>query len=200
MKKLIGFITFILALSVAFTTHKQDVYAVEDPIVVEITAEHFPDDAFRNLLLYGCNYDFSTDPATEIYYDANQDGALSKQELENITYFNIGNSLITDLTGIEYFTSIVELNCQHNLIKKLDLSKNTELLYLNCYHNQLEGILDLTNNKKLIGIATHNNPALTGVIAPNSYDLETLNIENTAVSQVDVSVYPKLSSLNCGLI
>ena len=193
MKKLIS-VLIILALIMV----PSSIVAVADtdPIVVEINSENFPDPAFRNILLNESYYDWSTTPATEYHYDMNQDGYFSESELANITYLIVGDRFITSLKGIEYFTSLVELNCQYNSIVSLDLSKNTELMYLNCYHNMLQGPLDLTKNEKLVGIACQNCPGLTEIVSPVLNDLEVLSFENTGITSIDTSKYPKLSRIS----
>ena len=172
------------------------VFAEEDPIVVEINEENFPDPVFRNMLLNGTYMDWSQMPPVEYYYDKNRDGFLSKGELESITYLIVADMGIFNLTGIEYFTSLVELDCQYNVITKLDLRKNTELIYLNCYHNMLIGTLDLSNNTKLIGISAHSNPFLTDIKTDKIDTLESLNFDNTPIKQLDTSKYPNLANLS----
>ena len=47
---------------------------------------------------------------------------------------------ISDLTGIENFTSLTYLNCRYNLLDSLDVSQNTSLWYLDCNNNQLTSL------------------------------------------------------------
>ncbi|MFR0796580.1 MAG: hypothetical protein ACLSHG_10055 [Oscillospiraceae bacterium] len=56
---------------------------------------------------------------------------------------NCSNYGIADLTGIEYFTELVALNCENNKLTALDVSKNTHLSEIYCGGNQL-ATLDLT--------------------------------------------------------
>ncbi|NBW59711.1 MAG: hypothetical protein EBR41_03990, partial [Crocinitomicaceae bacterium] len=44
---------------------------------------------------------------------------------------------ISNLRGIEAFTSLTGLHCNSNKLTSLDLSKNTALTYLECSFNQL---------------------------------------------------------------
>ena len=55
---------------------------------------------------------------------------------------------ISDLTGIEAFTSLTELYCGGNQLTSLDMSSNTALLWLACIDNQLTS-LDVSNNTAL---------------------------------------------------
>ena len=52
---------------------------------------------------------------------------------------------ITDLTGVEAFTSLTYLKCHDNQISSLDISQNTDLIELNCHHNLLTS-LDVSQN------------------------------------------------------
>jgi len=88
---------------------------------------------------------------------------------------------ISDLTGIEYFTDLVHLDCHFNLLTSLDMSSNPDLDFLYCSHNQITSIdvsqntildelvcfnnqlisLDLSNNTALADMACFNNPNLS---------------------------------------
>jgi Leucine-rich repeat (LRR) protein len=64
-----------------------------------------------------------------------KNGVVLNTSIATITSLNVSNSSITDLTGIQGFTALTTLNCSGNLLKKLDLSKNTTLTTLNCSNN-----------------------------------------------------------------
>lgn len=89
----------------------------------------FPDAAFRTLLAETA--------------DVNGDSRLSALELRHVSELNCSNLGIADLTGIEYFTELVALNCENNKLTALDVSKNTHLSEIYCGGNQL-ATLDLT--------------------------------------------------------
>lgn len=81
---------------------------------------------------------------------------------------------ISDLTGIEAFTSLTELYCSENNLTSIDLSKNLSLEALGCYENKLTR-LDLSVNKALTDL-----------------DCSANNL-----SQLDLSKNISLSSLEC---
>jgi Leucine-rich repeat (LRR) protein len=63
---------------------------------------------------------------------------------------------ISNLTGIEAFTSIVELYCNGNQLTSLDVSSNTALTILSCRNNQLTS-LDVSSNTVLTQLFTNDN-------------------------------------------
>lgn len=65
--------------------------------------------------------------------------------LKNIKELDVSNSNITNLAGIEYFTSLEKLNCSHNKLQELDLSSNINLKALDVSYNALK-TLDLSHN------------------------------------------------------
>ncbi|RXM48291.1 T9SS type A sorting domain-containing protein [Flavobacterium sp. YO12] len=64
-----------------------------------------------------------------------KNGAVLNSSINTITALDISNSSITNLTGIQGFTSLTNLNASGNLLQKLDLSKNTALNNLNAANN-----------------------------------------------------------------
>lgn len=87
------------------------VHAEEDNIVVEINEETFPDPVFREHILTGYHYIWDEEGnQIQVVYDANQDGKLSESEIANIQQMLVPEMAIYDLTGIEYFTSLIELS------------------------------------------------------------------------------------------
>ncbi|MBB2183572.1 S-layer homology domain-containing protein [Lachnospiraceae bacterium MD1] len=90
--------------------------------VDSITINHFnfPDEQFRSFLLNSS-------------YVA--DGKLTVEAIANITVLDVSNKFITDLTGIEYFTELTNLNCSSNSLSRLDVSKNTKLTTLDARRN-----------------------------------------------------------------
>ena len=66
---------------------------------IEINAENFPDENFRNWLL---NQDYG------------KDGVLTKEEIKNVTSIYVSNRNIKSLKGIEYFVALTDLDCDIN--------------------------------------------------------------------------------------
>lgn len=96
---------------------------------VTLDEKTFPDAAFRALL------------AETV--DGNDDSLLSTLETRRVSELNCSGCGIADLTGIEYFTQLVALNCENNELTALDVSKNKLLSEIYCGGNRL-ATLDLT--------------------------------------------------------
>lgn len=87
-----------------------------------------------------------------------------------------GIQAISDLTGIEAFTSLTLLDVSQNSLSTIDLSSNTALVSFNCSFNSLT-CLDLSNNPNLTSVDCSNN------------NLTKLNLKN--------GFNPILTSMNC---
>lgn len=94
------------------------------PNAVGINVHNFPDDKFREFLL---NMPFG------------KDRVLTEEEIEGITSMDVSNLGISDLKGIEHFTSLKKLLCYKNKLTSLDLSANKQLTEVDCYSNQIIG-------------------------------------------------------------
>jgi Leucine-rich repeat (LRR) protein len=81
-----------------------------------------------------------------------KNGYVLNSSIASVTTLNISNSSLTDLTGIEGFTSLKTLNCSNNLLKRINLSKNTALTIFDCSNNadltciQVENVTTANNN------------------------------------------------------
>ncbi|MEM6719923.1 MAG: matrixin family metalloprotease [Bacteroidota bacterium] len=112
--------------------------------------------------------------------DNTLDGNVLTSDISSITSLDVedtdGNldNDITDLTGIEDFTSLVTLNCRGNNLTSLDVSNNTNLEELSAGTNSNLATLTLSNN-------------------PN---LKFLYLEITKVNNIDFSLMPNLEELN----
>ncbi|CAA0243399.1 T9SS type A sorting domain-containing protein [Tenacibaculum maritimum] len=123
---------------------------------------------------------------------------------------------IKDLTGIEAFKNLVELDCSYNRISYLVLSNNPKLKIVNANNNQifyaslfsctelkelkietnLVPNLDLSENTKLEVLHCSNN-SLQELSAPNSPIFNILTCSNNQLTTLDTSNNPNLNSLKC---
>ena len=52
---------------------------------------------------------------------------ITAEKIAATTSLNVSYKGIANLTGIEHFTALTELNCTRNLLTSIDVSKNTAL-------------------------------------------------------------------------
>ena len=143
-------------------SHKEThpIPVLESGIAIDET--NFPDANFRQFVLDN--------------YDKKSNKLLSDEEIAAVTHMDIDEKEIADLTGIEYFTALKNLNCYNNKLKALDLSKNTALQSLACQNNQLKA-LDLSKNT----------------------ELHLLGCGDNQLTELDLSKNTKLITLDCYL-
>ena len=130
---------------------------------------YVPDDNFEQELI-------------NLGYDNVLDDYVTTANINTVTYLQLDNLNISDLTGIEGFFALQSLSCKYNPITSLDLSNNTLLSNLNCRDTDI-----ITLNI--------SNTAFTGTI-PGSvcnfghcYMLEHLIVNNTNVEFIDAMEY-----------
>jgi len=88
-------------------------------------------------------------------------GSVPTLNINTVDVLFIPNQNISDLTGIEDFTSLEEVNCSNNNLTFLDLSSNLLLEEVICSDNQII-TLDLSNCPNLVWFECENN-ALTSL-------------------------------------
>ncbi|MBO4870527.1 MAG: leucine-rich repeat domain-containing protein [Muribaculaceae bacterium] len=132
---------------------------------IVIDEVNFPDANFRNWLLsqsYG------------------SDGALTDEEIADITSIDVSRKKIADLTGIEHFTALTGLRCYNNKLTALNVSHNTALTELYCYDNQLTS-LDVSQNTALTHLGCDNNQ-LTALDLSHNTALTHLDCYNNQIN------------------
>ena len=143
--------------------------AQADPVdseFVEINDTNFPDPDFQKYVKDKIDTADTT--------SGQKDGKLSKAERDAVTEISITNTNCTDLTGIAYFANLTELNCYHNKLTTLDVSKNAKLSALRCYNNGMDELN--------LGDITH---------------LTLLECNDNNLTELDVSKNPDLEELQC---
>ena len=144
------------------------VSAQADPVdseFVEINSTNFPDQDFLQ---------YVKDNIDKADTTGQKDGKLSQAERDAVTEISITNTNCTDLTGIAYFANLTELNCYHNKLTTLDVSKNAKLSVLRCYNNGMDELN--------LGDITH---------------LTVLECNDNNLTELDVSKNPDLEELQC---
>jgi len=111
------------------------------------TQTYVPDDNFENALI-------------NLGLDNILDNYVATVSIDTVTILDVSSENIADLTGIEDFTALLELNCSENQLSELDVSHNTYLSTLDCSHNYLTS-LNLSQNTALTLLRCYNNQLST---------------------------------------
>ncbi|BBF44036.1 hypothetical protein lbkm_2724 [Lachnospiraceae bacterium KM106-2] len=169
---------------------------------VTIDETNFPDSIFRDIIKG---------------YDSDNNDILSRDEIEQVQTLDIENKGITRLDGINYLTSLYELNCSGNKLTSLDVTKLSELEILKCGKNELTTLnvsglsrltnllcennnlnkIDLTGVTRLTKLECNNNE-ITSLDVSKLTRLDTLVCSNNMISKLDLSNSKSISMLFCG--
>ena len=147
---------------------------------VAIDNNNFPDANFRTIVEG---------------FDTNNDSSLSDTEIAAVKKINCFRKRITNLKGIEYFTSLNNLWCAENKLTALDVSKNTALTDLYCSSNQLT-TLDVSKNTALTDLDCGRNQ-LTMLDVSKNTALTYLSCGYNQLTTLDVSKNTALTYLSC---
>ena len=151
------------------------------------------------------------------------DGKVKIENIDTVTILsNFGSTTslygrnISDLTGIESFISLKDLDvannqllnidlsqnlqlevlrCQENQISNLDVSNNNLLSYFDCSSNQISS-LDVSNNNLLTDLSCGYNQ-ISNLDVSNNIQLERLYISQNQISTLDVSDNNLLTTVWC---
>lgn len=118
----------------------------------------------------------------DLGYDSVVNGKVPTSNITGITHLLIGNKAVSDLTGIESFSSLQWLDCKDNSLLELDLTNNDSLLYLDCANNLLN---HLKLGTSLNELRCYSNN-ITSLDLSNSIDLTFLNCSNTRLECLNV--------------
>ena len=106
-----------------------------------------------------------------------------------------GGLNISNLTGIEAFTALIDLHCHSNQLTSLDVSSCTALTTLGCYGNQLTS-LDVSGCTALTTLGCDFNQ-LTSLDVSACTALTALYCQGNALTSLDVSGCTALTDLVC---
>lgn len=128
--------------------------------------------------------------------NTNSDSEIQVSEAAAFTGDIFASSLgITDLTGIEAFTSLNGLYVGNNNLSTLDLSANTTLTFVDCSGSGLSSI-SITNCTALEGINCNTNN-LTSLDVSTNTALTAINCSGNDLTSLDVSNNLLLSNFSC---
>jgi PKD repeat protein len=151
------------------------------------------------------------------FIDTNFDDEIQCAEAAAfVGQINVSGLGIADLTGIEAFTSLLDLRCQNNSLTSLNVSANTALTFLQCSYNDLTSLdvssntllnylqcdsnlltsLDVTNNPSLIDLRCNLNQ-LTTLDLSNNVSILTLLCAQNNLTSINVSNCINLGVFDC---
>jgi hypothetical protein len=178
-----------------------------------------------SFLFYSCSKDIEVINIPDINFekaliklelDKEQDGKLKvTDDVKNTVNLNLEGSNISNLTGIEVFTSLRNLNCGVNNLQSLNLSNNINLEELLCKSNKLK-ILDLSKNTKIIKLDFRLNKLdsinllsntslkelygdlnnLTSLNLTNNFKLKILSIWGNKITSINLLNNSSLKEVN----
>jgi len=127
--------------------------------------------------------------------DTNNDGEIQVSEAQTILSLEINNKNISNLTGIEAFVNLVNLECDNNLITNINLNQNINLKYLDCSNNLLTS-LDVTQNTNLLRNFCRDNQ-LSNLNLSQNVLLNMLICRSNQLTSLDVTQNSNLIHLDC---
>lgn len=123
-------------------------------------------------------------------------GKIATSNISKVTYLDLSNSNIKDLTGIEKFTALTYLDCNFNQISNINVSQNKLLTKLSLHDNQLTS-LDVSSNKDLYNLTFSLNQIKTIDLSQNK-NLHIVAADRNLLNNIDVSANPAIEILFCG--
>lgn len=147
-----------------------------------------------------CRYTSIPDPNFEAelealgYDDISADGKVPTALIEVVSNLNVSNKSITDLTGIEDFTTLTNLTVSDNNLGTLDVSNNINLITLDCQFAGLSA-LDVSANVALKNLYANGN-TISSINLTNNTELVQLGMYDNDLSVIDVTSNTKLTTLD----
>lgn len=158
--------------------------------IVNAQIVNIPDAEFKDRLLTGGGIDENLE---YIDIDANNDGEIQYSEAQMVYMLNVGADQISDMTGIEAFTNLIDLQCYENNINTLDLTALVNLKSLSCRDNRLSS-LNVSGLVNLESLSCSNN-YLSSLNLEGLENLEYLSCNNNLLQSLNLSDSPNLKSL-----
>ena len=106
----------------------------------------------------------------ELGYDDIPDNYIDSNKVSEILFLDLNNKQLTDLTGLENFINLENLDLSSNQLTQVPIVNFTNLKSLNL-NNNLFSVLDLSFNEKINSLNASNNSDLTCIkVGPSLYD------------------------------
>ncbi|GAA4812195.1 T9SS type A sorting domain-containing protein [Litoribaculum gwangyangense] len=144
---------------------------------------YVPDDNFEQALI-------------TLGYDAGPlDDYILTATIEVITNLDVSGNNIADLTGIQDFIALQNLDFSSNAVNTVDLSQNINLTQINASNNSLAN-LDLSSNPNLINLNISNN-LFTEFDASVIPTLQVFNGDSNQIIDLDFQLNTALTNVSC---
>ena len=108
---------------------------------------------------------------------------------------DISGKEITNLLGIQYFTGITELDCSHNNIALLDLSKLPNLTNVKADYNDLADVTLAKDGKPETLNLANNNLATLNLAGYTT--VKSLDVSNNKLTTLNLAGLYQLTTLDC---
>ena len=125
--------------------------------------------------------------------DGTVNQSIANADIAGILSLDIKTKNISDLTGIEGFSSLIQLNCSNNQLTSLNINLNLALTTLRCTDNQLTS---LNVSPALTNLVLYNN-LLTSIDISQNTALTNLSCTDNKLTSLDVTQNPALEFLYC---
>lgn len=164
-------------------------------------------------MAFSCSSDDSTSdndpnpPATTTIADSNfeqalidlgldneLDGRVLNSNIESIMNLIIDNKNITNLSGLQGFTSLYTLSANGNAINSINVTTNSKLKFIYLDNNDLSGIN--VQGLSMLEKLSLNNNMISSINVNGISTLQQLMINGNSVSQLNVSTNTELTVLD----
>ncbi len=146
----------------------------------DITSE-FKDPVFRDIVLETIG--------------KKKDDKILSSDVSGFTHLEIHSKEVIDLSGIEYFASLMELNVSNCSLTSLNVNSLEYLTHLTCYGNRIKE-LDVHGLQSLEGISCYRNN-ITDLRLSELPSIIFIDCSDNEITTLDLSGIPTLEELTC---
>lgn len=124
----------------------------------------------------------------ELDLDDSVDGSVLTSRIESVQNLNVSNKGIENLSGIEGFKALVDLNVRENSLRSINISGNTDLLFLWAADNELTQLV-IGNNPNIEKVELSGN-RISSLNVSEYTTLQLLDVRENEITGIDVSTLP----------
>lgn len=156
--------------------------------IVSIDSEVFPDEALRLYLRDA--------------FDIDNSGGFSEKEIEAVSIINVKDLNIHDLTGLDLFPNVTDLNCMDNPVEYVPLSSSSQIKRIDARNCPLKSLslprtAQMTLEELYIGMAEPNSwsmpaffydPVSKGIAYTKFYNSEEFRLDHPSYVMVSTDL------------